>query len=663
MVHLVIKELSKLSEDTIIAVAILTKDITNDCNISKANAIRAISRIIDPSMLNQIDRYIKTAIIDKDPYVSSSSLVSVYHLFKKNPEVIKRWTSEIQEASQSRYISQYHALGLLYQLRQNDLMSVSKLLHTLINSPSKLNLTTCLLIKIAYNVLKNQSHGKRDDFLMKFIYSCLKNSDNMVVVEAAKQLSNLPGLSSSELMPVITSLQAFLSSSKPILRFTSIKTISKIVTSHPETLTDICINELENLLNDPNRFISTMAATTLLQAENESIIERLLNLVSGFIEELNDEYKIQVVEGIRKLYMKFPSFSLNITNTLSKLLKMDGDIEYKQLIVDTLIGFMKENYEHKNTILECLSEYIEDCEYSNLITKILHLLGEEGPSSVHPMKYIRSIYNRMILETESVRASAVDALARYSSIEADIVKTLLIQCVYDKDDQVRDKATYYLNLLQEKVKSPEFDINSMIKSSINIPIENLEAYLNDFINNGLDINIDISSIPADIIQPKHQVETNKHEVNKVKPNRDVLKVQNLFQNLGELIKSSRLIPLTEEETEYQVSLIKHIFPNHVVLEFLITNTLEDISIKNVYMDIEPTIDLWIVEHRVIIDKFIQKNETESTYIVLPIPEVDVESSKFNCSLKFEVFEIDPMNFEIIEESSTFDEYPVDSFIL
>lgn len=51
-----------------------------------------------------------------------------------------------------------------------------------------------------------------------------------------------------------------------------------------------------------------------------------------------------------------------------------------------------------------LCEFIEDCEHTVLATKILHLLGREGPRSQNPSKYIRFIYNRVILENAAVRA-------------------------------------------------------------------------------------------------------------------------------------------------------------------------------------------------------------------------------------------------------------------
>jgi coatomer protein complex subunit gamma len=46
-----------------------------------------------------------------------------------------------------------------------------------------------------------------------------------------------------------------------------------------------------------------------------------------------------------------------------------------------------------------LSEFIEDCEHASLATRILHLLGCEGPRTTTPAKY-----NRVILENAPVRA-------------------------------------------------------------------------------------------------------------------------------------------------------------------------------------------------------------------------------------------------------------------
>jgi len=89
---------------------------------------------------------------------------------------------------------------------------------------------------------------------------------------------------------------------------------------------------------------------------------------------------------------------------LSNMLREEGGYEYKRAIVNTIISIIEENSEAKEAGLTHLCEFIEDCEHTSLSTRILHLLGREGPRTTTPSKYIRYIYNRVILENAAVRA-------------------------------------------------------------------------------------------------------------------------------------------------------------------------------------------------------------------------------------------------------------------
>lgn len=102
-----------------------------------------------------------------------------------------------------------------------------------------------------------------------------------------------------------------------------------------------------------------------------------------------------------------------------------------------------------------LCEFIEDCEFTKLAVRILHLLGLEGPKTSHPTKYIRYIYNRVVLENAIVRAAAVSALAKFGVGQKDMdvkssVNVLLTRCLDDTDDEVRDRAALYLRLMSEE---------------------------------------------------------------------------------------------------------------------------------------------------------------------------------------------------------------------
>lgn len=98
------------------------------------------------------------------------------------------------------------------------------------------------------------------------------------------------------------------------------------------------------------------------------------------------------------------TFAMSSYTNKSPLYYWQGGFEYKRAIVDCIISIIEENPESKETGLAHLCEFIEDCEHTVLATKILHLLGKEGPRTPQPSKYIRFIFNRVVLESEAVRA-------------------------------------------------------------------------------------------------------------------------------------------------------------------------------------------------------------------------------------------------------------------
>lgn len=78
----------------------------------------------------------------------------------------------------------------------------------------------------------------------------------------------------------------------------------------------------------------------------------------------------------------------------------------------------------------------------------------EGPKTSNPTKYIRYIYNRVVLENAIVRAAAVTALAKFGVAQKNSevkhsVHVLLTRCLDDTDDEVRDRAALNLRLMSE----------------------------------------------------------------------------------------------------------------------------------------------------------------------------------------------------------------------
>lgn len=60
----------------------LMKDMTSRTDVYRANAIRVLCQITDGTLLGQIERYLKQAIVDKNPVVASAALVSGIHILQ-----------------------------------------------------------------------------------------------------------------------------------------------------------------------------------------------------------------------------------------------------------------------------------------------------------------------------------------------------------------------------------------------------------------------------------------------------------------------------------------------------------------------------------------------------------------------------------------------------
>ncbi|XP_020088256.1 coatomer subunit gamma-2 [Ananas comosus] len=676
MVYLMIKELSPSADEVIIVTSSLMKDMNSKTDMYRANAIRVLCRITDGTLLTQIERYLKQAIVDKNPVVASAALVSGIHLLQTNPEIVKRWSNEVQEAMQSRAaLVQFHALALLHQIRQNDRLAVSKLVTSLTRGSVRSPLAQCLLIRYTSQVIResstNSQTGERPFF--DYLESCLRHKAEMVIFEAARAITELSGVTSRELTPAITVLQLFLSSSKPVLRFAAVRTLNKVAMTHPLAVTN-CNIDMESLISDQNRSIATLAITTLLKTGNESSVDRLMKQITNFMADIADEFKIVVVDAIRSLCLKFPLKYRSLMNFLSNILREEGGFEYKKAIVDSIVTLIRDIPDAKESGLFHLCEFIEDCEFTYLSSQILHFLGNEGPKTSDPSKYIRYIYNRVILENATVRASAVSTLAKFGAMVDSLkprIFVLLRRCLFDTDDEVRDRATLYLKVLggEVTVGETETDANDFLFGSFDVPLVNLETSLRNY--EASEEPFDINSVPKEIkSQPLAEKKApgkkpttglgapSNGPVSAVDAYERLLSSIPEFAGFGALFKSSAPVELTEAETEYAVNVVKHIYDGHVVFQYNCTNTIPEQLLENVtvFVDASEAEEFAEVASKPL--RSLPYDTPGQTFVAFEKPEGGPATGKFSNILKFIVKEVDTSTGEA-EDEGVEDEYQLE----
>ncbi|KAH7640912.1 coat protein (coatomer) gamma [Dermatophagoides farinae] len=706
LVYIGIKELSRMAENVYVVTSSLTTDMNAKDDQCRPAALRALCQITEASTFQGIERYMKQAIVDRNPTVSSAALVSSLHLAKNIPDGVKRWANEAQEALNSDNIMvQYHALGLLYHIRKSDRLAVTKLVTKLVRSPMKSPFAVCQLIRISAKLIEDEGAGS-DSIYYDYIESCLRHKSEMVIYEAANAIINLSCTSQRELQSAISVLQLMLSSSKSTNRFAAVRALNKIAMNHPNAVM-ACNVDLENLITDNNRSIATLAITTLLKTGNESSVERLMKQIASFMSEISDEFKIVVVGSTRALCAKFPRKHTVMMSFLSSMLHEEGGYEYKKSIVDTIIAIIEDNPEAKEAGLAYLCEFIEDCEHTSLAVKILYLLGREGVKTAQPAKYIRYIYNRLILEKSPVRAAAVSSLAKFAAHCEDLLPQILVlleRSVLDADDEVRDRATYYINILAQQSKSTKLNcISSPLQVSM-IGLEKaLSAYLQDTHSNQ-EQSFDIKQVPLSTAPITGLLDVNQSikldsgrkslangpvsgtnhgtgassAIEKIAATRQDLYAEQLASvselsslRLGPILKSSLPLELTESETEYVVQCIKHMFREHIVLQFDCTNTLNDQILEQVSIDME-VFEGFRQLLQVKCDQLVY-NTPRSIYVVLAIDSGSIDnynddsgvdiSQLFGTftgvTLKYLVKDCDPNTNQVLDDEGYQDEYALE----
>ncbi|KAL4873337.1 hypothetical protein BDV12DRAFT_160865 [Aspergillus spectabilis] len=718
MVYLILKELAYTAEDVIMSTSIIMKDTAVGSDVLyRANAIRALCRIIDATTVQGIERLIKTAIVDKTPSVSSAALVSSYHLLPIARDVVRRWQSETQEAassskqstgflgfggssqahaiSQSNFMTQYHAIGLLYQMRSHDRMALVKMVQQygaagVVKSPAAL----ILLVRLAAKLAEEDPGLKKP--MMQMLDGWLRHKHEMVNFEAAKAICNTRDVSDAEASQAVHVLQLFLSSPRAITKFAAIRILHRFASFKPHVV-NVCNPDIESLISNTNRSIATFAITTLLKTGNEASVDRLMKQISGFMADITDEFKITIVEAIRTLCLKFPSKQAGMLSFLSGILRDEGGYEFKRSVVESMFDLIKFVPDSKEDALAHLCEFIEDCEFTKLSVRVLHLLGVEGPKTSQPTKYIRYIYNRVVLENSIVRAAAVTALAKFGVGQKDpevksSVSVLLTRCLDDTDDEVRDRAALNLRLMAE-----EDDIASaFIKNESMYSLSTFEHQLVMYVTSGdketFAAAFDVKTIPVvsqeqALAEERTKILTNATPTLKV-PSTGPVKgakangvaeaataaaTQKYAEQLmqipelkayGTLLKSSIPVELSESETEYVVTAVKHIFKEHIVLQYDIKNTLPDTVLEDVTVVAAPSEDDNLEEEFTVPAPKLNTNEPGVVYVTFKKLEGEqsVPVVSFTNSLKFTSKEIDPTSGEP-EDSGYEDEYQVNDLEL
>lgn len=133
---------------------------------------------------------------------------------------------------------------------------------------------------------------------------------------------------------------------------------------------------------------------------------------------------------------------------------------------------------------------------------------------------------------------------------------------------------------------------------------------------------------------------------------------------GTLLKSSLPVELSESETEYVVTAVKHVFKEHIVLQYDIKNTLPDTVLEDVTVVATPSEEDILEEEFIVPAPKLATDEPGIVYVTFKNlgGEYSFPITSFTNVLKFTSKEIDPTTGEP-EEGGYEDEYQVEDMEL
>ncbi|UKK02582.2 coat protein, gamma subunit [Theileria orientalis] len=642
LIYLLIKSLPVNETEIFIVTSSLTKDMNSNNYVYRANAIRSICFIMRGPVSAQIERYLKSSLVDKQPYVSSSTLLCCIGMFTRSSETLKRWFSEITTClSNKSEMVRFHATILLFLLRFNDKQSIRKLISTLEDSGEHV---ICFIIRF---LTANSGFTETAPFIVKY----LSHESTMVKLEASKSVVSMllahiraKGTLESfgyDLAPVLEVFKHFLTVGD-VFTFAAMRQISILAQLVPEKI-NVLNKQLEVYISDKNRTLSSLALVTLLQTGSSNTIENLLNQASG----LSGEFKLEVTRAIKRLCISHPDKYKHVLRFMAFNFRNESSFASKREMVDATIFIVREIPKARNFGVLNLCEFIEDCEYSEISTKVLKFLGENIPNLKNPHEYVRFIYNRLILENALVRSASIDALESIANKLPELRECIIeiIRNTNTNDNfELQEQVNVVYNLLLHNPGSEsgvganvvtnlvdadagppsnEFgsfgemnhatldvhsdeagklgvtehinreDLKGLLdvynESDMDMYLDDLSRKLQDRVDNGVElVEYDLSRPPDDMAISVDTASGAEATIVATGPALESTQIlpDDVMEKLEGKVEPTLTTSLTEEEEDYNVSVNVFCNAHYLVLQFSVENTLNNQFLEEVSISLD-----------------------------------------------------------------------------
>lgn len=526
------------SHDSIIVTHSLSKDIIGENNDNKGRAIRCLCNLLEVNNVLALERFLKLSIASDVSYVASAALFGALKIINSGrKDVILKWVAEIMIAAKSNNKAvKAHAFRVMYFLRSDNHHQAGMLssnIDVLDNFES-----ASIYLMFARNTSKfkqiDTKFGQRIAEILKIDSSCK--------LEAIRKLPEETRQYSVDILGELLSVD------NKVHNFAAVRTIALSKYSHDYIS---LLPHIIKLMKSSNSSLAALASICVLRLGNESTVDNtarnILKNCKGWPVPL---LKI-VAEESCKFAAKYKNEKLI---DIPILILTISDDQTRLLMLKYLLTTPGIPVSH---LLPKLCEHLEDWSSLIVANTICDYIASKAEELEDPSSVVNVFFNRILLDVLPVRLSSLNTLAA-------------IAC---KCKGMKDKVLPLLTLFLE-------DDDCYVREFVSLLIQNIQIgnditlYQVPFI---LNVREEVQNI---LEQPKPETSPQGFVVNYIP-----VEINSAFEKYGQCISRSKVIELQDQDSEFIVSYFINVLQNHIIFEFVITNTIENTTFKNVTIDL------------------------------------------------------------------------------
>lgn len=631
----------------------VTKDVSSTNPNIKANALRLLPLIIESQNPIQLERNLKLSLVNKSKVIVDAALIACMDIFKLMPDVIRKCGEEIMQIliNTKESTLQYKSFILLQEIKSQDPIALIKLLQIAIdNKHNYSSVTIMYVIRAVEGFVRtgtssdNRLDQKSNIVFIKFLRDCVDTDNTLIKLEAAKVLTSLDSLDNKTLQPVVEKLTALLSEENTTVRYSVLKIFNNMIRNPFRVSLFKNYDQIQELISNPNKNIMALAVSVLVKVASPENLQELVDRIYGSLDDLPLAIQKSAIANCIDVVKKDGKSLDSILKFLWNCLKDKGNVEFKLAVIEVMKQILELKLPCYTTVLEYFAEYIEDSMDNRLTLAILNLMCIYLPKADNPKSYLKYLINRLTLDKSIVRTAVVTCMAQIATQDEGLreeIIPILEHLQFDfEEEEVRERATYYLQLLNSMDGSDKGRASRLIDDSNELSEETIEALLHKFEDNLAHQNYDTSFLDFNaLLKQAHvtkkvsgdkQKESGKAQsipntlltdISKYEGVNDVIEDETKrffehkseFKSLGSVRITTAFKDLTEPETEVFIKFRKHLFGDHLVFEFLLQNNGGN-AISDLVLDLSYDQDEEFEMQNIVAEDMIEPGQTGKIFI-------------------------------------------------